>query len=91
MKLKAIHCYQYVRFQGKNENYLTPSIQNGMPDLELEWLLKEGVVSVKTAKDHILVFPTNIAYCVPLTEETKTRDVSSRGKLTDIDPGTPRK
>lgn len=83
MKLKAAHCYQPVRFQNKNENFLTAKI--GMEDLQLE-LLESGVVSVKTAKDHILVFPTNIAYCVPLTEETKAKKFENRADILDNSP-----
>lgn len=92
MKLKAIHTYQYVRFQGKNENFLSPGTAEKpnmtMPDLELE-ILKSGVVSVKTAKDHILIFPTNIAYCVPLTPETANKDTSNRGQIVDSNPSSP--
>lgn len=88
MKLKAIHCYQYVRFQNKNENFLTAKV--GMEDLELE-LLPEGVVSVKTAADHILIFPTNIAYCVPFNEQNKAKKIETRGSLLENDPSSPKK
>jgi len=90
MKLKSAAFYQYVKFQGKNENFLVA--RDSMPDLELE-LVPVGntaIISVKTAKDHILVFPTNVAYCVPMTEETKSRK-EFRGRIADNDPAAPRK
>lgn len=89
MKLKAIHTYQYVKFGGKNENFLSAKI--GMEDLELEYLPSVNGVSVKTAKDHVIVFTTNIAYAVPMTEETAKRDVSKRGQIVDNVPSSPRK
>lgn len=88
MKLKAIHCYQYIKFQGKNENFLTA--RKGFEDLELE-TTSEGLVSVKSGKDHVLVSWTNIAYAVPLTVETAKRDMSTRGQMADISPSSPKK
>lgn len=88
MKIKALHTYQYVRFQNKNENFMTAKL--GMEDLQME-LLDNGLVSIKTATDHILVGMTNIAYLVPLTPETSKKDMTNRGKLADITPSSPRK
>lgn len=89
MKLKAMHTYQYVRFQNKNENFLCAD-KNDMADLELE-LLPEGIVRVRSSKDEILVFPTNIAYCVPLTESTKKCDMRSRGDIAENTPSSPKR
>ncbi len=88
MKLKAIHCYQYVRFQGKNENWVTAKAD--MLDLELE-LMPGGIVSVKTAKDHILVCLTNIAYMIPMTPETAKKDLGKRGEIGDLTASSPKK
>lgn len=88
MKLKAIHCYNYVRFQSKNHNFL--SARDDMQDLELE-LMNGNIVSVKTKNDHILVGMTNIAYMIPLTPETAKKDLGKRGNLGDMIPGSPAK
>lgn len=90
MKLKSVHCYQYVRFNGRNENFFTASPQKDMADLELE-LLDGNIISIKTAKDHVMVFPTNVAYCVPMTEENAKKADKSRGQIANITPGTPRR
>ncbi len=84
VKIKALHAYQYVRFQGKSENFLSAEVK-GMEGLELE-LLDGGIVSVKSPKDHILIFSTNIAYLVPSTGSS-----TLRGKITDVTPSSPRK
>ena len=92
MKLKAVHTYQYVRFQNKNENFLSAG-NSSMPDLKLELLTVGGVglVRATTAKDSIIIFPTNIAYAIEETSENKTEKVATRGKLLDNDPSSPRK
>lgn len=63
MQLKAIQTYQAVQFQGKTETFLSAKV--GMDDLVLE-IIEPGVVSAKTAKDHIYIFTTNIAYARPM-------------------------
>ena len=85
MKLKAVHCYQYVTFQKKNENFLTA--KDGMKDLELE--LIGNLVSVKSGSDHILVGLTNIAYMIPMTPETVKKDLGKRGNIGDMTPSSP--
>ncbi len=85
MRFKAIHCYSSVKFQGKSENYFVAKAD--MPDLQIEWL-SNGAISVKTAKDHILVFTTNVAYALPI--DGKSTDVRG-GELLDTAPSTPRK
>lgn len=89
MQLKSIHTYQYVRFQGANENFI--SVDNPkFKGAQISLLTTSGVVDIKSDKDHILVFPTNIAYCVPLTSETVAKN-ESRGQLLDVNPGMQRK
>lgn len=86
MKLKAIQTYQYARFQGKNENFFCAD-KPDMKDLELEYL-GEGQVSVKTAKDHIIIYTTNISYAVPLTAATKAKKMVTNGTLANVPTGT---
>jgi hypothetical protein len=88
MKLKAVHCYQYVRFQNKNENFLTA--KEGMQDIDIE-LLSSGVVSVKSAKDHIVIWPTNIAYGIPLSKDNEPVKLPNRGALLENEPGGSKK
>jgi hypothetical protein len=91
MKLKAVHTYQYARFQNKNENFFTAKAD--MPDLEMELQAvgSTAVISIKSSKDHILLFPTNVAYAIPLTDETAKRPLANRGSLKDNEPSAPRK
>lgn len=89
MRLKAIHCYQYVRFQNSNINFVSADVK-GMEDTEIT-LLDKGVVEIKSAKDHIIVWPTNIAYGIPMNEVTKVKKVENRGALKNNDPSTPKK
>lgn len=88
MKLKAMHTYQYVRFQNNNENFLSAD-KATMKDLQLE-LLPSGIVTVKSGKDSIIVFPTNIAYAIPLNEETAAKVEKGRGALRDVEVSTTR-
>lgn len=69
MKFKKLHLYQYAQFQGKNEKFFYDGgRENNMEGLTLE-LTSAGLVSIKTPRDHIYVWPTNIAYAVPFTDE----------------------
>ncbi len=88
MKLKALHTYQYIRFQNKSENFL--SARPGMEDLELE-LFNGNLVSVKTGKDHVLVSLANIAYMIPLTPDTVKKDLGKRGQIAEVVPSGPSK
>ncbi len=89
MKLKAIATYQYVRFHGANHNFIAMNDVR-FPGLKIE-LLKEGAIRVKSDKDCILVFPTNVAYAIELTKDNEKGDTPSRGALLDVDPADNRK
>ncbi len=88
MKVKAAHFYQYVRFQNKNENFVTK--KPGMEDVELT-LLEGNILEIKSGKDHILVFNTNIAYLIPEDEGNKGKKLENRGNIDSAVPSTPRK
>lgn len=85
MKLKAIHTYQCVKFNGKNYNYMTNSRDLGLEGIELEFLVNIGAVRVKGPKDDILVFTTNIAYAIPDDTTISNEMLMNRGKLKNID------
>ncbi len=87
MKFKAIYCYQYVRFQGKNENFISADDTAKWPGLTIE--LREGILHVKSDKDYICVFPTNVAYSYPLVKGAK--QAISGAPLADSDPRAPSK
>lgn len=84
MKLKSIHTYQYVLFQNKNQTFFTESKELGLIGLDLEYYPEMNAVKVKTDKDEVLVFCTNIAYARPV--EAQGNDLS-RGKIKDRNPG----
>jgi hypothetical protein len=90
MKLKALHCYQYVRFQNRNENYLSIDNAAKFPGLCIE-VLKSGVIRIKSDLDEIVVWPNNVAYGVELNETTEKRDTSNRGQIVDSVPSAPAK
>lgn len=82
MKLKAMQTYQSVKFQGKQDNFFSPAIA-AMADLEMTY--HDGYITLKTAKDCIVVFTANIAYAVPASATHAPNDLQRRGKLADID------
>jgi hypothetical protein len=84
IKLKAIHTYQYVVFQNKNHQFFTESKELGLQGLELEYYPEMNAVKVKTEKDEIIVFCTNIAYARPI--EAVGSELN-RGKIKDRNPG----
>jgi hypothetical protein len=84
MKLKSIHTYQYVVFQQKNQTFFTESKELGLNGLELEYIPDMNAVKVKTAKDEIIVFCTNIAYARPMDAEGNDL---IRAKIKDKNPG----
>lgn len=87
MKLKSVQTYQAVKFQGSNGHFFSKN--DKAPDIDLN-LHKDGYVTIKSAKDSIIVFTSNIAYVVaadsvgPATEK-------ERGRLVDIDHTAPPK
>lgn len=83
MKIKAIATYQSVKFNGKQELYFTKA-KPGMANVELEYDTKGNYVRVKSDKDDILVFATNIAFAVVDSDITKSADLTSEPKLRDI-------
>jgi hypothetical protein len=87
VKLKSVHTYQYVVFQQRNYQFFTESKELGLKDLQLDYYPAIGAVRIKTDKDEIFVFTTNIAYARPMTEETAKVSDLGRAKLKDIDPG----
>lgn len=82
MKLKAIQTYQSVKFQGKQDNFFSPAIPS-MADLQITY--SEGVLTLKTAKDCIVVFTANVAYGVPADADQASNDPQKRGRMIDID------
>lgn len=89
MKLKSIVTYQYVQFEGRNENWISQDMATqrnaGRKDLEITLLPHAHAVEIKSAKDHVIVFTTNIAFAVPLNEETKAK-VEKAPPKTEIMP-----
>lgn len=80
MKIKAIKTYQAVSFQKSLHNYFTAE-RDAFRDLELELLKDVGCVAIKSAKDHILVPLTNVAFMIPLTAQTKGKDTKLEPKI----------
>lgn len=85
VKLKAIHTYQYVVFQQKNFQFFVESKELGLKDLSLEYFPAINAVRVKSDKDDIFVFTTNIAYARPA--DASGVDELLRGKIKDRNPG----
>lgn len=88
MKLKSVQCYQGVQFNKKVHTFLTDSPSQQLPNLLLEF--KDGVIHVSNEHDHILVFPANVAYAVPLTAATKAKGAEVRGNIPDM-PSAPKR
>jgi hypothetical protein len=85
--IKSIHTYQYVVFQGKSMSFFTESKELGLLNLTLEYYPTVNAVRIKTDKDEVLVFSTNIAYARPLNEATAASDELNRGKIKNNNPG----
>lgn len=77
MKLKVVRAYQPIEFQSKLETYFVS--KPSMKDVEME-LRKDNIVSIRTEKDFVLVPLTNVAFMVPETAETKSKDYSRERK-----------
>jgi hypothetical protein len=70
MKLKTVSTYQTVRFNKHDERHFDSAIPR-FAGIEMEFDEKNGFVKLELPdKDIIYVFPTNIAYIVPLPTES---------------------
>lgn len=70
MKLKSVATYQHVRFENANDSFFTIINDKKFKDLELT-LLDGGMIEIKSPKDRIIVFTTNVAYVVPAEAAVK--------------------
>lgn len=83
MKLKSIQLYQAVMWQKSNTLFITNQRQ-GHESTEIT--MKGDHIHIKSATDEIIVFPTNVAYAVPVgapqkaDSESQLRDVKPKGR-----------
>lgn len=89
MKLKAVAVYQAVKFNKRQEMFFSAE-KPGMAGLEITFDAKGGFIHIIGSPDpadglrpEIYVFPTNVAYAVPLTSKEKT---DADPKLVDVKP-----
>lgn len=59
--IDAVRCYQAVMFNKSQHTFFASRQINATPPLELEFYDDIGVVSIKSARDHILVPVTNVS------------------------------
>lgn len=69
MKLKTVSTYQTVRFNKADERHFDAAIPR-FKGIELTY--EKEFVRIKMGDEQVLVFPTNIAYVVPLPEAEKS-------------------
>lgn len=85
MKLKAIHVYQTVLFNRKNVNFFSDNTSLGLGGLDIEYLPGMQAIRVKSDKDDVLIFCTNVAYAVPMDAKNVDDIIKNRGNIKNVD------
>lgn len=70
MKLKSVATYQHVRFENANDSFFTIDNPRKYANIELT-LLDGAMIEIKSPKDRIIIFTTNVAYVVPADAAVK--------------------